>query len=329
MSEEKNYFAKGVEWPVIGFMAVVHIVPVVLCILYPSWPGVVSFLILYLITGLGVTIGYHRKLTHSSFDSPMWVNKVLAVMGLLSGEGPPVFWVALHRKHHKFSDLEGDPHSPITDNFWWAHMLWIFPKQHKVKLGALYGKWAPDLVKVPFYQFLEKSYFFWHLGLLAIVYGTGYYYGLHFSEAYSASYMAMSFVAWGFFFRMIWVLHATWMVNSASHIWGYKNYKTTDESRNNPVVAVLAYGEGWHNNHHYTQSAVNHGHRWWEFDVSFVVIMLFAVLSYPLKWVGLGKYRLAYRLRFYNHKEGKLKTWFPRKKDKKVKKVKKVLSGSV
>ena len=98
MSEEKNYFAKGVEWPVIGFMAVVHIVPVVLCILYPSWPGVVSFLILYLITGLGVTIGYHRKLTHSSFDSPMWVNKVLAVMGLLSGEGPPVFLGSLAPK---------------------------------------------------------------------------------------------------------------------------------------------------------------------------------------------------------------------------------------
>jgi stearoyl-CoA desaturase (delta-9 desaturase) len=314
MKNNNDRFANGIEWPVMVFMVVVHLLAIALCFLYPSFEGLVMFLILYLITGLGVTVGYHRKLTHSSFDSANWVNNVLAVMGLLSGEGPPIFWVSLHRKHHKFSDQEGDPHSP-KDGFWWSHWLWIFPKQNKMKLGSLYGKWAPDLTKVPFYQFLEKSYFFWHLGLLAIVYGLGWYYGTYYKEPANGHFMAMSFVAYGFFFRMIWVLHATWMVNSVSHVWGYKNYDTSDDSRNNALVAVVAHGEGWHNNHHFTQSAVNHGHRWWELDLSFVIILLLAIISYPMKWVGLGKYRLAYRLRYYSYKEQKLKTWFPRKKD--------------
>jgi fatty-acid desaturase len=295
-------FAAGLNRPVLGFLILIHSVPILLCVLFPSWPGLGMMVVLYLLTGLGVTIGYHRKLTHHSFKAPRWVDHCLAVLGLLSGEGPPMFWVAHHRKHHKFSDVEGDPHSPL-DGAWWSHMLWLLPKQSKMKLGSLYGKRASDLIKDPFYTSLESTYLLWHGALLLGLLVAGWVLG--------GWYMAGSFVAYGFFLRMLLVLHATWMVNSVSHMWGYKSYETQDDSRNNALVALVAQGEGWHNNHHHLQATVNHGHRWWEIDVSFAVIYLAACASLPLKWIGLGAHRPVYHLKFYSHRLKKTRVLFP------------------
>jgi len=304
MSVATSTPTKGLEWPVVIFMGAIHLFAIGFCIAFPSWLGFGLFLLLYLLTGLGVTVGYHRKLTHHSFKSPKWVERFLAVLGMLAGEGPPIFWVAHHRKHHKLSDQEGDPHSP-KDGFWWAHWLWLFPKQNKVQLGSLYRKWSPDLNRVPFYQHLEANYLYWQLGFGTLIFAAGW--------AVGGWYMAFSFLAWGFFFRMIFVLHATWMVNSLAHTYGYKSYETSDDSRNNFVVGILAHGEGWHNNHHFMQAAVNHGHRWWEVDLSFYVIYFIGLLCVPLKWIGLNHWRLVSNLKYYDRKTGTYQTLFPAK----------------
>lgn len=294
-------FKSGVERPVVIFMVALHGLTPLLCWLFPSALGVGMLFALYLLTGLGITVGYHRRLTHQSFQAQGWVDHILAVLGLLAGEGPPIFWVAHHRKHHKHSDLPGDPHTP-KDGFFWAHWLWIFPKQDKRRLGVLYRRWAPDLLGNEFYLLLERSYFYWHLALLVGLAALGYLVG--------GWYMAGSFVAYGFFLRMVVVLHITWMVNSVAHVWGYRNYETTDTSRNNPVVGILAHGEGWHNNHHHIQQAANHGQRWWEFDLSFLVINALAVLSLPLKWVGWGDRRPVSQLKVYSYADQKITTRF-------------------
>jgi stearoyl-CoA desaturase (delta-9 desaturase) len=298
----ESHFAKGFEPSVLGFMIVIHAIPAVLCAFFPSWPGVWMMVALYFLTGFGVTIGYHRKLTHHAFKSPRWVSRLLAVLGLLAGEGPPIFWVAHHRKHHRFSDVDGDPHSP-REGFLWAHMVWLLPRHNRTKLGALYRKWAPDLVTDRFFMSLDGSYLLWHGALLVSLFAGGWFWG--------GWQMGMSFVAYGFFLRMLLVLHATWMVNSLSHMWGYRSYDTEDDSRNNALVGLLAQGEGWHNNHHHYQASANHGHRWWEVDVSFGVIYLLALTSWPLAWVGLGGYRPIYNLKFFSHKRQQIRTLFP------------------
>jgi fatty-acid desaturase len=292
--------SRGLEWPIVTFLGSVHLLALVLCLAFPSWEGFFLFLALYLVTGLGVTIGYHRKLTHQSFRSPLCFEYALAVLGLLAGEGPPIFWAAIHRQHHKHSDTDEDPHSP-RDGFWWAHSLWMLPKMRRTELGRLYSAYAPDLVRHRFYQFLERTYLYWHLGFAVL---------LTLAGAWLGSWrMALSFLAYGYFLRMVVVLHATWMVNSVSHRWGYRNYGTDDDSRNNAVVALFAHGEGWHNNHHHSQIAANHGHSWWEFDLSFGVILLLGVLTWPLAWIGLERWRLITDVRVFSVSTGKIQLW--------------------
>ena len=301
MTVLKERFAEGVELPVVVFMAVVHLLAIGLALLFPSWQGLMTLAVLYVITGGGVTIGYHRLLTHGSFQCPQTLHYLWALLGLLSGEGPPLYWVAHHRKHHKHSDKEGDPHSPM-DGFWWAHMLWLFPRHNRTRLGRLYARWAPDLLKHPFYLRLEQSYLYWQLVFAGLLFCVGLVWG--------GWYVAASLLAYGFLLRMVLVLHITWAVNSAAHLWGYRNYPVDDGSRNNMVVGLLAGGEGWHNNHHFVQRAANHGQRWWEVDASFAVILFLALLSYPLKWVGLGRYRLAYDIRVYSWRTQQFSKWF-------------------
>jgi fatty-acid desaturase len=300
-------FSRGLEWPIVVFLGTVHLLGLALCLAFPSWEGFILFLILYLVTGLGVTVGYHRKVTHQSFRSPLWFEYALAVLGLLAGEGPPIFWAAIHRQHHRHSDGPEDPHSP-HDGFWWAHALWMLPKMRRTELGRTYSAYAPDLVRHRFYQFLERTYLYWHLGFAVL---------LTLAGAWLGSWrMALSFLAYGYFLRMVVVLHATWMVNSVSHRWGYRNYRTDDDSRNNAIVALFAHGEGWHNNHHHSQVAANHGHSWREFDLSFGVILLLGVLTWPLGWIGLNRWRLLTDVRVFSASTGKIQLWLSSGRDR-------------
>ncbi|QDV66985.1 Fatty acid desaturase [Rosistilla carotiformis] len=229
-----------------------------------SWPALIATVALHWITGgLGICLGYHRYLTHTGFQSHRWVKYMFAVIGSLAGEGSPLDWVADHRKHHAESDQPGDPHSP-NDGAWWSHMFWLVYSTHNGDREAYFKRWIPDLASDPGMRLIEKLFLplnFAMGGALAI---GGYLYG--------GTEMAISMVVWGMFLRLVFVLHSTWLVNSASHMWGYRNYETTDKSRNNWWVALVTYGEGWHNNHHAYPRMAKHGHKWWEIDLTYMAI---------------------------------------------------------
>jgi stearoyl-CoA desaturase (delta-9 desaturase) len=213
---------------------------------------------------LGVTLGYHRLLTHRSFQCPRLITYFLTVAGALAGQGGPISWVANHRKHHQFSDRKGDPHSP-KEGFFWSHMGWLF-KRSEMDIPENYKKYAPDLDRDPFLRFLDRA----HPKLLILLAIGLYLWG------------GLPFLVWGISVRMVFLYHSTWFVNSATHTWGYQSFKTNDDSRNLWWVSLLAFGEGWHNNHHAFQSSARHGLRWWEFDLTYLIIR-------TLSFFGLAK----------------------------------------
>jgi stearoyl-CoA desaturase (delta-9 desaturase) len=215
--------------------------------------------------GVGVCLGYHRLFTHRSFQTIAPVRYFLALIGGLAGEGSCLNWVCTHRRHHAFSDDVGDPHSP-HDGAWWSHILWTFGKTDADVLKARYRRWIPDLVDDRYLRVLDAMFIPNHVILSLLFFALG--------AALGGPILGCSFVVWGVFARLVFVMHSTWLVNSASHIWGYRNYETTDDSRNNWFVAALTYGEGWHNNHHAYPTMARHGHKWWEIDLTFMTIRL-------------------------------------------------------
>ncbi len=223
-----------------------------------SWSGLgLCFLLHWLTGGIGITLTYHRLLTHRSFAvRPRWLEYVLTAIGCAASEGGPIGWVSDHRRHHAHSDEEGDVHSP-NRGFSWAHMFWFMTPDVTSRHTPEYlKKWAPDLYRDPAQRWLDKYHLIFVLLPIVPLYAFG----------------GMSWVVWGFFVRSIFVLHTTWLVNSATHIWGYRSHETRDHSTNLWWVAILTYGEGWHNNHHAFQTSARHGLRWWEIDMTYMAI---------------------------------------------------------
>jgi len=271
---EKSYpWSLGIDWPVAVWIAAIHLGALAAPFFF-TWKALGLCLFLCWFTGsIGVCLGYHRALTHGSFTTYKPVRWLLAFIGGLSGEGSALTWVANHRKHHAFSDKEGDPHSP-HDGGWWSHMLWFMPDYGRRHYDQLTARYAPDLVKDPVMRALHTLFLPSQLaagGLMLAVGWCGW-----------DLYTGVSFLIWGMFVRLIYVLHVTWFVNSASHMWGYRNYETSDDSRNLWWVGLLAFGEGWHNNHHAYQRMAKHGHRWWEVDVTYLAICVMEKLG--LAW---------------------------------------------
>jgi len=261
---------RQVEWANVLWIGGVHLAALAAPFFF-SWSGLALCLVLYWVTGsLGVCLGYHRLLTHGSLTTSRPVRFFFALVGGLSGEGSALVWVANHRKHHAFSDQEGDPHSP-RDGGLWAHMLWMVPRHTRAEVEALTGRWAPDLARDGGIRFLHATFLFWHLLLAAALFAGGWWWGTG-SQA-GGPWMATSWLLWGFAVRMVIVFHVTWFVNSATHMWGYRNYETSDDSTNLWWVGLLAFGEGWHNNHHAFQRMARHGHRWWEIDITYWAIL--------------------------------------------------------
>jgi stearoyl-CoA desaturase (delta-9 desaturase) len=261
------------NWPVMSFMATMHVMALAAPFFF-SWQGLALMLGLHWLTGgIGICLGFHRLLTHSSFKTYPFVRYTLAVIGGLAGEGGAVDWVAGHRQHHAHSDEDGDPHSP-NEGAWWSHVWWLSRSVYGKSCTAYAQRWAPDLAKDPVMRFIDSMAIPFHFVLGLTLFAIGYFTG--------GAGFGWSLVFWGMFARLVFVLHCTWFVNSASHIWGYKNYETSDNSRNNWWVALLSYGEGWHNNHHAYPRMANHGHRWWEIDLTFRMIRLMQRLG--LAW---------------------------------------------
>jgi fatty-acid desaturase len=238
---------RGTRWGTITFMVAIHVLAVV-ALLPQFWsvPAVASFLVLYWVTAcLGVTIGYHRLLSHRAFRVPQWLERFFATCGALSCQHGPIDWVGLHRHHHKFSDTEVDHHTSLR-GFWWSHMGWMFTTIPA--MGAV-PRLTGDLAKDPYYRWLNTWFLLLQLPLAGLLFWIGTITGAG----------GWALVLWGIPLRLVVVYHCTWLVNSATHLWGEVAHDSGDGSRNNPWVAALTFGEGWHNNHHAFPHSARHG----------------------------------------------------------------------
>lgn len=222
-----------------------------------SWSGLLVGLFLYLLTASGITIGYHRLLTHRSYEAPRWLAYLIVTFASLSAQAGPAVWVAIHRHHHANSDQDEDPHN-ATHGFWWSHVGWMLKLTPRRLDDDFTRTRAQDILRDPYYRFLDKQFFPLSLLVLLLLYGLG----------------GVSWLLWGGFMRIALVFHATWLVNSASHRYGYRTYSTGDLSTNCWWVALLTLGEGWHNNHHAFPRSARHGLEWWELDLSWIVLSL-------------------------------------------------------
>ncbi len=217
-----------------------------------NWKSVLVAVFLYWVAGsLGIGMGYHRLVTHRGFKTPKALEYFLILCGTLALQDGPIDWVATHRIHHAHTDLEGDPHSP-RDGRWWSHMGWILRGRAQQHETAVLARYAPDLMNDRFYVWLNHFYFVPSIGLGILLFVLG----------------GWPMLLWGFFMRVTLGLQATWLVNSATHIWGTRRFSTHDDSTNNWWVALLTFGEGWHNNHHAHPSAARHGLAWYELDLN-------------------------------------------------------------
>jgi len=253
------------NWTTTIVMILFHVGAVAALFMF-SWKALAISIFLYWATvGLGISLGYHRLHTHRSFKIPKMLEYFFAVCGATTLEGGPIFWVATHRIHHQKSDQEGDPHSP-HDGAWWAHVGWILLGEAKHSNTKLMSKYAPDLAKDKFYVWLNNYHWVPVVALAAVLYAMG----------------GISYVLWGVCLRIVVGLHATWLVNSATHMWGSRRFETRDDSRNNWWVALLTFGEGWHNNHHAHPTSARHGLAWYEIDISWMSLKV-------MKFLGIAK----------------------------------------
>jgi len=267
----------GRRWGTVLFMVAIHVLALVALLpRFWSLPAVASFLVLYWVTAcLGVTIGYHRLLSHRAFRVPRWLERFFATCGALSCQHGPIDWVGLHRHHHKFSDTEVDHHSSL-EGFWWSHMGWMF---EEIPAITAVPRLTGDLARDPYHRWLNRWFLVLQLPLAALLFWIG--------TATGAGGWAL--VLWGIPLRLVVVYHCTWLVNSATHCWGSIAYPSGDRSRNNPGVAALTFGEGWHNNHHAHPHSARHGLRWFEVDITWLHIQALRRLGWARR-VRLARY---------------------------------------
>ncbi|MDR5639570.1 MULTISPECIES: fatty acid desaturase [unclassified Thermosynechococcus] len=254
-----------IAWPTATFIIFVHLGA--LLAFLPgmfSWKAVLLALVLHWLTaGIGITLGWHRLVTHRSFQVPKWLEYFLVFCGTLSMQGGPIWWVGLHRHHHLYSDQPNDHHDS-RKGFWWSHIEWMF---REVPAEAEIPRFTKDIADDPVYQFLDKYFLPIQVVLAIVLYLWG----------------GWPFVVWGIFVRLVTVYHTTWLVNSATHAFGYRTFETTDHSTNCWWVALLTFGEGWHNNHHAYQYSARHGLQWWELDLTWLTIRLLQLLGLATK----------------------------------------------
>ncbi len=269
-----NNRAQGINWDTALFIGLFHLGAVAALFMF-NWKAVLVAILLWWVSGsLGAGIGFHRLLTHRSYKTPKLVEYFLTICGTLALEGAPIYWVVTHRIHHAHADGPGDPHTP-RDGGWWSHMGWILSGTAQQFDNLVVAHYAPDLVKDRFHVWLNR--FYWLplalVGLALLTLG------------------GWSYLMWGIFFRVTFNLHATWLVNSATHMWGTRRFSTPDDSRNNWWVALLTFGEGWHNNHHAHPTAARHGLAWYEIDINWwgIRVMQFLGLARAIKLGSLAQ----------------------------------------
>ena len=272
---------KTFRWGTGTFLVISHAAAIA-ALFFWSWSALVCAILLYWIAGsLGVGMGYHRLLTHRGYHVPKIVEYFLVTCGTLSLEGGPIQWVTTHRIHHAHTDKHGDPHTP-RDGGWWAHVGWILRGTAQDHNQATLERYAPDIVKNRYYVWLTEFYYVPQLVLAIALLAFG----------------GWGMMLWGVFLRVTVGLHATWLVNSATHLWGRRRFVTSEDSRNSWWVALLTFGEGWHNNHHAYPTSAQHGLRWYEIDVNWWGIKVLQLLGVAraIKRVRFNRSRRAWHV---------------------------------
>jgi stearoyl-CoA desaturase (delta-9 desaturase) len=277
LSRPQGIDTSRIVWPYAITLVLYHLLAL-LCFVPAlfSWANVALMLAgLYVFGTLGINLCFHRLLTHRGMVCPRWLEYSLAILGVCCMQDTPAHWVAIHRLHHAHSDKQEDPHSPLV-NFMWGHMGWMIVENRDISRLEIYSRFAKDLLRKPFYKQLEGWLF------PVVVFGSwivfflgGLLYALASGDGLRQALLCgVSVLVWGVLVRTVLVWHITWSVNSVAHLWGYQNYDTGERSRNNWFVALIAAGEGWHNNHHAQPRSAKHGHRWFELDLTYATIRL-------------------------------------------------------
>ena len=262
-----------IQWVTVTTVSIFHILAVWALFTF-SWQNLIAAAATWWIAGSwGIGMGYHRLLTHGGFKTPKWMEYFLTFCGTLGLQSGAITWVTTHRIHHAFTETENDPHSPRGGTIW-SHIGWILQGTAQNQSEATMKRYAPDLMKDKVHVFMSNYY--WVTPIIAAV--TLFAIG------------GWSMVLWGSFLRQVIGWHSTWLVNSATHLWGTRRFATNDDSRNNGLVAALTFGEGWHNNHHANPRSAKHGLTWYEFDVNWLQIK-------ALEKIGLAKKVYAYELK--------------------------------
>jgi stearoyl-CoA desaturase (delta-9 desaturase) len=243
------------NWDTIVFVAIIHTLAFV-SLFFFSWQNLAACLIVMWIAGSwGIGLGYHRLLTHRGFKTSKWLERFLAFCGTIALQSGPIRWVTTHRIHHAFTETDRDPHSP-RNGAYWSHIGWIFRGTAQNQPQTSIDRYSPDLLRDPVMRFLDKYFYLSNIIVAVILLAIG----------------GWTMVLWGIFLRTVIGWHATWLVNSATHLWGSRRFETRDDSRNNGFIAALTFGEGWHNNHHAYPRSARHGLTWREVDPNWIQI---------------------------------------------------------
>jgi len=251
-----------INWKNVAILTTFHLLAVPAFFTF-SWANFAALMIgNWIVGGLGVGLGYHRLLTHRSFRTPKWLEYLLTVLGTMSVQDSPDKWVATHRIHHRFTETRDDPHS-TRPGFWWAQFGWIIRGTAQDHDDAVLARYVPDLKRDVWHELISRL---WYLPIMV-------------SAALLFLIGGWSMVVWGVFARVVVGWHTTWFVNSLSHMYGERPFETTDYSTNNWFVALLTFGEGWHNNHHAYPTSARHGLKWYQFDLNWITIRILEKLG--------------------------------------------------
>ena len=255
VSKFQHAESNQMQWVTISVVILFHILAIAALFTF-SWSNLIAALVTWWIAGSwGIGMGYHRLLTHRGFKAPKFVEYFLTFCGTLGLQSGAINWVATHRIHHAFTETDKDPHSPRGGTFW-AHVGWIFQGTAQNQTEEIQWRYAPDLMKDKVHRFMSEYYYVTPIIAAVILYFIG----------------GFPMVLWGIFLRQVIGWHSTWLVNSATHLWGTRRFETRDDSRNNGLIAALTWGEGWHNNHHAHPRSAKHGLTWYEIDTNWIQI---------------------------------------------------------
>ena len=253
--EINQFESDKIQWVTLSTVTIFHILAFAALFTF-SWANLLAAVVTWWIAGSwGIGMGYHRLLTHRGFKAPKFVEYFLTFCGTLGLQSGAINWVTTHRIHHAFTETDKDPHSPRNGTYW-SHMGWIFRGKAQNQDEETQWRYVPDLMKDKVHVFMSNYYYVTPIIAAVILFAIG----------------GFSMVLWGVFLRQVIGWHSTWLVNSATHLWGSRRFETRDDSRNNGLIAAVTFGEGWHNNHHAHPRSAKHGLTWAEFDVNWVQI---------------------------------------------------------